>query len=216
MVGFAAMTTRPQLNPYALDLNENDDLTKFDELYGLGTCENCGKADAEHSAGKCLFEPTTFVPWGGEQHQDRLRLRLLIRAWNELLESDDEPISSLADLAEVRDSLEYGAAYGDPLDPGVALFISRDEGSTEVGDELRRGVRAARPPRSPEAARAEGDDKQGQDESEEGQEGVTPILLALTLVAHPPCAGHVAPRSSHTKKEFRRTHPCPGGADEGS
>jgi hypothetical protein len=32
----------------------------------------------------------------------------------------------------------------------------------------------------------------------------------------PPCAGHVAPRSSAAKVAFRKKHPCPGGLDRGS
>jgi hypothetical protein len=42
------------------------------------------------------------------------------------------------------------------------------------------------------------------------------LLLALALAAHPPCAGHVSPRSSAAKKAFRRANPCPGGPDAGS
>lgn len=47
---------------------------------------------------------------------------------------------------------------------------------------------------------------------------MTALLLALALARHPtpPCQGHVAPRSSEAKKEFRQAHPCPGGAERGS
>ena len=34
--------------------------------------------------------------------------------------------------------------------------------------------------------------------------------------SQPPCAGHVAARSSAAKDEFRTEHPCPGGPDHGS
>jgi hypothetical protein len=42
------------------------------------------------------------------------------------------------------------------------------------------------------------------------------FLIAALLAAKPPCAGHVAPRSSKAKSEFRHATPCPGGPDKGS
>ena len=45
---------------------------------------------------------------------------------------------------------------------------------------------------------------------------VTALLLVLALAATPPCAGHVAPRSSTAKQRFRLATPCPGGPDKGS
>jgi hypothetical protein len=43
------------------------------------------------------------------------------------------------------------------------------------------------------------------------------LVPALSLAKqHPPCAGHVAPRSAKAKHDFRHAHPCPGGPDAGS
>ncbi|HLN78425.1 MAG TPA: HNH endonuclease signature motif containing protein [Nocardioidaceae bacterium] len=48
---------------------------------------------------------------------------------------------------------------------------------------------------------------------------MTALLLALSLAtAHPPCwaDGHNHHRSRAVVRQFKRSHPCPGGPDAGS
>lgn len=47
---------------------------------------------------------------------------------------------------------------------------------------------------------------------------MTPLILALILLAHPPCYAdsHNAHRSEQAKAAFRHAYPCPGGPDAGS